>query len=413
MAKQIKTRKGKDDYYYPYTSPDLVIDNTGKSATTRFEEIEDNQLNLIEDGTTKGIKDTEYDTLTTTNKTVIGSINELSTQFKDIANLFSTEQTVNSYKIKCGNKIIAEIPLGSTEPSPPTKSKYTVTNNLTNATNNNSISEIKENEPYTATITANSKYTLSSVTVTMGGTDITSSCYNNGVINISAVTGNIIITASAVLQNVSISNELLLDMDISEKNNGKSSFTENVSNETFSITTENEVEKLRIGNKNVNVDELKAEGSLTVAYTFDKNRSKNANVWGVSLKNFYDATTFGWDSYQFAMTLFYNDNASTSLYSTGFGTVGDLRKLPDISSVIFIAKKDGSVDIYLNGEFYYNYPKADNFKSWNVLYNSLKDCSINGDFSKTTPSLYPVNRISIYKGEVSTDKIKSLHERMT
>lgn len=88
MAKQIKTRKGKDDYYYPYTSPDLVIDNTGKSATTRFEEIEDNQLNLIEDGTTKGIKDTEYDTLTTTNKTIIGSINELSTQFKDIANQF-------------------------------------------------------------------------------------------------------------------------------------------------------------------------------------------------------------------------------------------------------------------------------------------------------------------------------------
>lgn len=86
MAKQIKTRKGKDGFNYPYTSPDLVIDNTGKSATTRFEEIEDNQLNLIEDGTTKGIKDTEYDTLTTTNKTVIGSINELSTQYKDIAN---------------------------------------------------------------------------------------------------------------------------------------------------------------------------------------------------------------------------------------------------------------------------------------------------------------------------------------
>ena len=86
MAKQIKTRKGKDGFSYPYTSPDLVIDNTGKSATTRFEEIEDNQLNLIEDGTTKGIKDTEYDTLTTTDKTIIGSINELSTQFKDIAN---------------------------------------------------------------------------------------------------------------------------------------------------------------------------------------------------------------------------------------------------------------------------------------------------------------------------------------
>lgn len=95
MAKQIKTRKGKDGFNYPYTSPDLVIDNTGKSATTRFEEIEDNQLNLIEDGTTKGIKDTEYDTLTTTDKTVIGSINELSTQFKDIANKTITTKERN------------------------------------------------------------------------------------------------------------------------------------------------------------------------------------------------------------------------------------------------------------------------------------------------------------------------------
>ena len=97
MAKKIKTRKGKDGFNYPYTSPDLVIDNTGKSVTTRFEEIEDNQLNLIEDGTTKGIKDTEYDTLTTTNKTVIGSINELSSQFKDIAkniNPFLTDTTI-------------------------------------------------------------------------------------------------------------------------------------------------------------------------------------------------------------------------------------------------------------------------------------------------------------------------------
>jgi hypothetical protein len=30
MTKKIKTRKGKDGKYYPYTSPDLVIDDTGK-----------------------------------------------------------------------------------------------------------------------------------------------------------------------------------------------------------------------------------------------------------------------------------------------------------------------------------------------------------------------------------------------
>lgn len=29
MSKNIKTRKGKDGFNYPYTSPDLVVDSTG------------------------------------------------------------------------------------------------------------------------------------------------------------------------------------------------------------------------------------------------------------------------------------------------------------------------------------------------------------------------------------------------
>ena len=39
MAKKIKTRKGKDGFDYPYTSPDIVIDENGKSATKKFEEV--------------------------------------------------------------------------------------------------------------------------------------------------------------------------------------------------------------------------------------------------------------------------------------------------------------------------------------------------------------------------------------
>ena len=42
-------------------------------------------------------------------------IEKLSSQYKDIANLFSTEQTNSSFIIKYGNKIIAEIPLNSSE----------------------------------------------------------------------------------------------------------------------------------------------------------------------------------------------------------------------------------------------------------------------------------------------------------
>lgn len=40
MPKNMKTRKGKDGFNYPYTSPDLVIDKTGKSNTKKFEEID-------------------------------------------------------------------------------------------------------------------------------------------------------------------------------------------------------------------------------------------------------------------------------------------------------------------------------------------------------------------------------------
>ena len=72
-----------------------------------------------------------------------------------------------------------------------------ITNNLTNCINSNVSTTIKENGNYLATITANINYKLGNVTVTMGGVDITSTSYSNGVITINSVTGNIVITANA------------------------------------------------------------------------------------------------------------------------------------------------------------------------------------------------------------------------
>lgn len=74
---------------------------------------------------------------------------------------------------------------------------YTVANTLTNATNSNKATSITEGTAYTGTITADSGYTLDSVTVTMGGVDVTSSAVSNGVISIVSVTGDIVITATA------------------------------------------------------------------------------------------------------------------------------------------------------------------------------------------------------------------------
>lgn len=71
---------------------------------------------------------------------------------------------------------------------------YSVTKNLTYCTINNSATEVIEGQSYSATITANSGYVLKSVSVTMGGSAVSVS---NGVINITKVTGNIVITAVA------------------------------------------------------------------------------------------------------------------------------------------------------------------------------------------------------------------------
>lgn len=57
--------------------------------------LKDSQINLVEDETSmEGIKDNEYPTLTTTDKTLIGSINEVNAQYKDIA------KQINKFHLK-------------------------------------------------------------------------------------------------------------------------------------------------------------------------------------------------------------------------------------------------------------------------------------------------------------------------
>ena len=101
-----------------------------------------------------------------------------------------TDAEINEFKTTWG--ITEEV-----EPDTPTT--YTITRNLTNCTSSSEVTSISEGSAHTETITANNSYTLTGATisVTMGGSDITSS-YSNGVLNISSVTGNIVITVSAV-----------------------------------------------------------------------------------------------------------------------------------------------------------------------------------------------------------------------
>ena len=76
---------------------------------------------------------------------------------------------------------------------------YTVTNTLTHCTSDNPAAVAAYGSAYSATLTEDTGYTFSSVTVTMGGTDITATAYDSSddSITIASVTGNIVITATA------------------------------------------------------------------------------------------------------------------------------------------------------------------------------------------------------------------------
>lgn len=74
---------------------------------------------------------------------------------------------------------------------------YSVSRTLTGVISSNTDNSVNEGSSYTTTLTLASGYQDMSVTVTMGGVDITSSALSNNVVTIASVSGNVVITATA------------------------------------------------------------------------------------------------------------------------------------------------------------------------------------------------------------------------
>ena len=104
--------------------------------------------------------------------------------------------TITLSSNKVANKTVSITITDNDEPAA-TPTTYTIINNLTNCTNSNNAASVQENASYTATLTANGGYVLGTPVITMGGADVTSTVYNGGNINITSVTGNVVITCSA------------------------------------------------------------------------------------------------------------------------------------------------------------------------------------------------------------------------
>ena len=74
---------------------------------------------------------------------------------------------------------------------------HSISMTLTGCSISNPATAVEDGGSYAATLTPDSGYVFGSVIIMMGGTDITSTAYNDGEINIAQVTGDIVITAAA------------------------------------------------------------------------------------------------------------------------------------------------------------------------------------------------------------------------
>lgn len=341
MPKTMKTRKGKDGFDYPYTSPDLVVDASGKSVTKKFE---------------------------------------------DIANNFTTEQTEDSFIIKYGNKIIAKIP---------TVKRYTITNTLSKATNNNNATELEENQSYTATITAITGYTLTGATIyiTMGGKDITSTAYKEGNINISRVTGNIVIMVRAkkVIKNplaniiADIRDYSAGETDLYTDTKGECYIKDTINNENIRLfqaqkmmcpfktypATNTVSNPTTIYNKLIeNVNSGKDCAFIYITKDIQADFSPSKLDGKCVFKNFYG--DYGWNTWKGDYTLPYINKSETRVTPSSHEKNMDASKLPTREwgrrIYTIVLKASGVVEMYSDNVLFFSFDAPTDFKSWDFTY---------------------------------------------
>lgn len=122
----------------------------------------------------------------------ISVADEVYNLFRSIGDLDALETEDNSSLVAAINEVLNTGGGG-------TVVSYSVTNTLKNVITSNQAVSVRENRSYTATLSLTQGATLSSVSVSMGGVDITATAWNSATmaINIASVTGDIVIIAKA------------------------------------------------------------------------------------------------------------------------------------------------------------------------------------------------------------------------
>lgn len=148
---------------------------------------------------------------TVSNITVDNSSTSIDQYQSMIANLTpSSGYVIDSIQVTMGGTDITSKVFSGSQ----TVLRRSVTQNLTNFTSSNSRCYVINGQSYVSTLTQGSNTTLQSLQIIMGGTDV-SKYYSNGTISIPEVTGDIVITATAVKQAATYTNLLDSATDMS------------------------------------------------------------------------------------------------------------------------------------------------------------------------------------------------------
>lgn len=90
--------------------------------------------------------------------------------------------------------------------------RRSITKNLTQCASSNTRIYVIDGQSYVTNLTANEGYSINSVNITMGGVDV-SIFYKDGIISIPEVTGDIVITATAIAQGPAYTNQIPISTD--------------------------------------------------------------------------------------------------------------------------------------------------------------------------------------------------------
>ena len=195
-------------------------------------------------------------------------------------------KTIGNVKVTMGGvDITASVFKGTTE-----MLRRLVTKNLTQCASSNTRVYAIDGQSYVTTLTANIGYGIDSVTILMGGVDV-STYYKDGIISIPEVTGDIVITATAVAQAPAYTNLLDTAIDMDGNVIGHTPMYQNMRyNSSSGAPVENQGTNITglLPIKNGDIVRIRFKGSSDISYQSIKFFKSDRTQVGVGYVSFYN-----------------------------------------------------------------------------------------------------------------------------